>query len=115
MTKQNLLSAHKNYLIVFVTTPSVRISRQLAHQILKSRLAACVNYFSGIQSIYPWQGRLTTSRESLMLIKTHEKCWTKLKNEIQKYHPYQICEILAVSVVHGNGAYLKWVFENLKD
>jgi hypothetical protein len=48
----------------------VAVASELAKQIVVKQLAACVNTIPGIQSVCPWQGKLETAQEILLMVKT---------------------------------------------
>jgi periplasmic divalent cation tolerance protein len=97
------------YLIIMVTTPSRRIARSLAQAALESRLIACANIVPAIESHYWWQGRITTGKESLLLLKTSQTHLKQLERLILKKHPYDTPEFIALPIAHGSKAYLKWL------
>ena len=100
--------------VVFVTTPNRTISEKLSKLAVHQKLAACVNILPGIKSRYWWKGRVETAREELLVLKTNSAKLPKLKNAIQKNHPYSVCEILALPVTSGNTAYLEWIHQSLR-
>ncbi len=61
-----------NLRMAFVTAPDADTARRLGKLVLEARLAACVNLIPAIESHYWWQGKLDSSSEILMLIKTTE-------------------------------------------
>ena len=54
---------------MFVTASSAEEARRLAAELLRRKLAACVNLVPGIESHYEWNGQLETSQEVLLMIK----------------------------------------------
>ena len=56
--------------IILVTIPSQDVALQLAHDLVRERLAACVNVVSGVRSIYAWEGKIERTDEVLLIIKT---------------------------------------------
>ncbi len=74
-------------------------------------MAACVNILPGIRSVYRWQGKLESAQEILLLIKSHSQAYPALEQLIQRLHPYELPEIIAVPVENGLPAYLDWISE----
>ncbi len=66
-----------------------------------------------IRSWYWWKGRVASDPEVLMIIKTHRGSLKTLHAWIRANHPYDTPEFLALSVTHGDTAYLKWLQSNL--
>ena len=56
--------------IVLTTTGSQEEARKIAHSLVENRLAACVNIVAPVESIYRWQGKVETSDEWLLIVKT---------------------------------------------
>ncbi len=99
-------------ILVLITAPSKEIAEQLARSILQQRLAACVNIVSEISSLYWWEGQIQADTEVLLLVKTRRQGFQeRLIPFIQKHHPYQVPEILALPILDGNQAYLDWVLK----
>ena len=57
-------------LIVLTTVLSVDEGKTLAQSIIEARLAACVQIFPQMASVYVWEGKVQKESEHLMLIKT---------------------------------------------
>ncbi|MEO0928536.1 MAG: divalent cation tolerance protein CutA, partial [Cyanobacteria bacterium J06643_13] len=51
-----------NYGVVLVTVASLSEGQAIATELIKAKLAACVNLFP-IDSIYLWQGEINQERE----------------------------------------------------
>jgi periplasmic divalent cation tolerance protein len=96
------------YLAVLVTCPEDAAER-IAGEVLKLRLAACVNILRGMRSRYRWKGRLESANESLLLIKTRSELFEKLERAVRRIHPYETPEIVGLRIERGNSSYLKWL------
>lgn len=95
--------------IILVTAPDLKVARKLADSALKEKLVACANLVPGIESHYWWQGKIESSPEVLMLMKTTAKNLSALEKLIVSNHPYDTPAILAVPINAGNEKYLKWL------
>lgn len=98
-------------LVVFCTCPDETVARELASGLLEQRLAACVNILPEIRSIYRWEGAVSEDGETLMVIKTSRSSWGRLENWLNKNHPYDLPEVIALPVDKGLPAYLDWVIQ----
>jgi periplasmic divalent cation tolerance protein len=96
-------------LIVFCTCPNHAEASQLAHSIVTDGVAACVNIIPAIESVYRWQGKIETSHEVLLLIKTTRTLFPALRELIVKLHSYDTPEVIAVPVADGAAKYLAWL------
>lgn len=102
-----------NYYIALTTCPNPDIANQLALGIVEQQLAACVNIFPAIQSIYQWQGKIEQENESLLVIKTLQQQLAELESFIQKQHPYEVPEFITIPIESGSKAYLDWITASL--
>ncbi|MGQ0790940.1 MAG: divalent-cation tolerance protein CutA [Nitrosopumilaceae archaeon] len=97
--------------IIISTYPDKKTVTKTANELVKKRLAACVN-ISKISSIYSWKGKIENTSEFLVLFKTTHKNKNALKKAIKKMHPYDIPEIAEIDIISINESYLKWLIES---
>lgn len=97
--------------IIISTYPDKKTVTKTANELVKKRLAACVN-ISKISSIYSWKGKIENTSEFLVLFKTTQKNKNALKKAIKKMHPYDIPEIAEINIRSINQPYLKWLIES---
>ncbi len=102
------MKSGRGFLLVLVTAPDIKTGRKLARTCCESRLAACVNLLTSLESHYWWKGKLEKSREVLLLIKSRSRNIESLEAIIKKEHPFQTPEIIAVPVTLGSEQYLSW-------
>ena len=95
--------------MVFMTTPDVETGRSLARALVDARLAACGNVVTGVESVYRWQGEVRTDSEALVILKTSVDRVHEMMQRAQALHPYDVPELLAVSVAEGAAEYVDWV------
>lgn len=100
--------------LVLCHCPDPDTAGRLARQLVEAQFAACVNLVPGLTSVYHWQGALESAQETLLLIKTTAACYPLLENWLREHHPYELPEILAISVEQGLPAYLAWVKQCVK-
>jgi periplasmic divalent cation tolerance protein len=100
--------------IVFTTAGSEDEARKIAHHLVEHRLAACVNIVPRIQSIYRWQGKVESSEEWLLLIKTSAEKFSLVRDAIRELHSYDLPECIAVDINDGSTEYLEWLGDSLK-
>ena len=66
----------KDHIIILITTKDKKEAGKIAQCLLESKLIACANILDGVQSLFWWQGKIDSSKETLLVLKT--------KNFIQK-------------------------------
>ena len=96
---------------VITTTAERTEADAIAEALLQQRLAACVQIGGPVDSSYWWNGRIETSREFVLTIKTRRALFARLETAILALHPYEQPEILAVAAVEVTPGYLKWLEE----
>jgi periplasmic divalent cation tolerance protein len=103
------------HVVVLVTAPDLKVARKLARAALQSRLIACANLIPKIESHYRWRGRVESSGEVLLMLKTTRPRLTSLEKLIIANHPYDTPEFLVVPVGAGNRRYLKWIANSVTE
>jgi len=97
------------YLVVSTTMDSEEGARELGQRLVQSSLAACVQVVGPIFSTYRWKGQVETTQEWLCLIKTRQDLYDKVEAAIGEKHPYEVQEILAMTINQGSKDYLSWL------
>ncbi|HSG74084.1 MAG TPA: divalent-cation tolerance protein CutA [Nitrosopumilaceae archaeon] len=100
-----------NPVIIISTYPNKKSLDKISNQIVKDKLAACVN-ISKISSVYSWKGKIENESEYMAFFKTSQKNKRKLKQKIKETHPYDVPEIAEIPVKSINQPYLKWIINS---
>ena len=100
-------------IVVLSTCGSAEEAERIARALVSKRLAACVNLFPQVRSIYRWKGAVEDSQETLLVIKSSRELFDELCAEIQKLHSYEVAEVIAMPIVDGSEAYLEWLGREL--
>ena len=96
-------------LLVLTNLPDRAAAERLADALIEKRVAACVNILAPCRSVYRWKGVVQHDEEYPMLIKTAAERYPDLEAAIRAAHPYELPEIIAVSIERGLPAYLEWL------
>lgn len=99
--------------VVLMTVPDEAAAERLATSFVEERLCACVNILPRVTSIYRWQGNVERQGELLMVLKTTTTRLPTLIARAQELHPYEVPELLALSVEQGLPAYLAWIVNEI--
>jgi periplasmic divalent cation tolerance protein len=95
--------------LVLTNLPDRDAALRLARALIDEGLAACVNVLAECTSVYRWRGTVETAAEVPVLIKTRRSLYPSVEQTIARLHPYELPEVIAVSVSGGLPAYLDWV------
>ena len=93
------------FIQVLTTVEHKADAEKIAKGLVKKRLAACVQIVGPLNSYFHWQGKLDSASEFLCLIKSRDQLFAELETEITNLHPYDVPEILAMPITHGNKDY----------
>ena len=96
-------------IIIKTTTDSHKVMKLIANTLLNKKLAACVNMIPRMRSKYVVDGRITESREVILLIKTTEKLENKVYKTIKDLHNYEIPEISTIQTSKVDKDYENWL------
>jgi periplasmic divalent cation tolerance protein len=100
-------------IVALSTCESQEDAIRIANHLVEHQLAACVNILPGITSVYRWKGKIERAGEFLLVIKTSSALLENLKQELKTIHPYDVPELVAVTIVDGAESYLDWMSEQL--
>ena len=97
------------FILVYGTFPSVEVAEAIGAGLVEQGLAACVNIFPGMISIYVWQGARQREQEAAMLIKTRAALGERVMAEVRRQHPYSTPALLVLPVSSGSPDFLAWI------
>jgi len=100
-------------IVVFVTSGSEDEANRLARVLVEEKLAACVNIISEVKSLYWWKGKIESSKEWMLVVKTQERLVKRVVKKVKEIHSYEIPEVIALPIVEGNTDYLQWISDVL--
>ena len=94
---------------VMTNLPDSESAFNLARELVRRRVCACVNVLPAATSFYRWQGREEQASEHPVLVKSTLERYPALEAAIRELHPYDLPEIIAWPVTAGLAEYLRWV------
>jgi periplasmic divalent cation tolerance protein len=101
-----------SFVIVLTTFPADQDPMALARTLVDERLAACVNVLPLMQSIYRWQDKVEQASEHQLIIKTTAARVEALKQRLHHLHPYDVPELLVLTISDGAESYLRWLSDS---
>ena len=103
-------------LLFYVPCPDKDTANKIAKTLLEEKLIACTNLIPGMESMYWWQGKLETSSECILLLKTLDSSDAefKIRKRVSELHPYETCCVMSFPHLGINDSYRKWLEDSLK-
>ncbi len=102
------------HLLVLTTCPGTITAKQIAQDLVANDVAACVNIIPGLTSYFKWSHKVESDVELMLLIKTTSEHFPAVQKRIKSLHPYELPEIIAVSIKDGLEEYLRWIEDSTK-
>ena len=66
-----------------------------------------------IESVFWWEGKIQHDQETLLIIKTTQLKVESMIGYVQENHPYDVPEIITLSLAEGLPDYLNWVIDEM--
>jgi periplasmic divalent cation tolerance protein len=98
-----------NYRFVYITAKDTEQARRIGKALVTEKLAACVNIFESMNSLYFWKGEFCDEREAVLIAKTRATLLSRLTKRVKELHSYEVPCIVALPIVGGNRDFLEWV------
>jgi periplasmic divalent cation tolerance protein len=102
------------YCFVYVTTPTLKEARDIGRAAVEQKLAACANVLPQMESIYHWGGDIEESKECVLILKTKENLFGKVRDFVLSQHSYDCPCVVSLPVKDGSAAFLKWIENNVQ-
>jgi len=98
-------------IFLYTTWPDAETAEAAGAGAVAEGLAACVNVFAPITSVYRWKGEVERARETPMTFKTTAGRSEALRAFILARHPYEVPCLLALPVVAAasHPEFLAWI------
>jgi periplasmic divalent cation tolerance protein len=99
-------------LLALGTFPDTETARKISNELVTEKFAACANILPRVESIYRWKEKIENGNETLVIFKLSGDRQAAFQEKLRSLHPYEVPEIIFVSVVNGLPDYLRWVGES---
>lgn len=101
--------------LVLTTVPSREVGEGMVRELIEERLIACANLVPELISIFRWQSEIQKETEILILMKTSHSNVPRLYERVSELHPYEVPELLTLSVESASNAYRRWVLSETNE
>ncbi|QER41973.1 divalent-cation tolerance protein CutA [Thermodesulfobacterium sp. TA1] len=98
-------------IFVYITFPNSEEALKIGKLLLEKRLCGCINLLSNITSMYWWEGKIESSQEAVLIVKTRESLYSEVEKEVLKHHSYSCPCIAKIEVSEVTPCFLKWLFK----
>jgi periplasmic divalent cation tolerance protein len=109
------ISDSSEFCEVVVTADDADWLAGFTRTLIEDRLAACGHTVSAIRSIYRWQGSVHDEPEARVELHTRRSLVAEIVERADRLHPYDVPCVLALPVLDGNPAYLRWIAAETRD
>lgn len=97
-----------NCSLVITTTDDIKIAEDISKKLVEESVARCV-WRDDVTSTYEWEGKVKSSKEYRLFIKTTKDKFEKIESIIKNIHNYDLPAIIEVDLSNGNKEFLEWL------
>ncbi|MBO9668611.1 MAG: divalent-cation tolerance protein CutA [Bdellovibrio sp.] len=103
-------------ILYYIPCPDKECAEKISRTLLTEKMIGCANIIPGMTSMYWWEGKIETSSEYILILKTLESSDARknLEKRVQELHPYEVPCIMALPVAGINDSFKNWLEQNLK-
>jgi periplasmic divalent cation tolerance protein len=98
---------------IYAVFANAEEAERIGRQVIDEHLAACINIFSPIRSIYRWKGNIETAHEVAAILKTHHWRSDALIARIAELHSYEVPCVVSWPIDKIVGSYADWVEDSV--
>ena len=103
-----MIETGNEFCFVYSTFPDTESALAVGRTLVERKLAACVNVYPPMTSVYVWQGKQEESQEVAAFIKTRRSLADSAVAAARPLHPYSTPCFLVLPISGGNDDYLAW-------
>jgi len=103
-----------NIIVISTTCRDSEEARLIASTVIEEKLAFCAQLGTEITSIYPWQGKIESSPEMPLLVKSSSDKVQQLIDRIKSLHSYDTPQLIVYAPAQVEGNYLEWAQDWLR-
>jgi periplasmic divalent cation tolerance protein len=104
----------EEYCEVVVTAADADWLAGFTRTLVEERLAACGHVLAGVRSVYRWNGAVQDEAEARVGLHTRRSLVPAIVARTEELHPYDVPCVIAVPLVGGSPAYLRWIAEETR-
>ncbi|MBN1094672.1 divalent-cation tolerance protein CutA [Blastococcus sp. TML/C7B] len=87
----------------------------LTRTLVEERLVACGQHVTAVRSVYRWAGEVHDEPEARVALHTRRALVDAVVARVVELHGYDVPCVLALPVLGGNPAYLRWIADQTRE
>lgn len=100
---------------VVITAPDAVWLAEFVQSLVDDRLCACGHVIERIRSVYRWDGAVHDEAEARVGLHTRTTLVDAITARADRDHPYEVPCVIALPIVAGNPAYIRWIIDQTTD
>ena len=104
-----------DFAFIITTVSTEKEGRMIANELVKNKLAACVNIVPKVYSVYEWDNAIQNETEVMLMIKTTKAREKDVYQKIQSLHSYDTPELITLPIENGSDRYLRWLENSVQE
>jgi len=98
-------------LLIYCPFPDAETALAVGQRLIEDKLAACINVYPEMSSVYSWQGSIERSREAVAIIKTRAGLKERAGHALKRLHPYETPAIIYLATDGAEEDTLAWLLK----
>lgn len=98
---------------VYMTAKDKEEAVMIGEKLIGSKLAACINIFGNIESVFMWEGKVAQDTEVAFIAKTTADKVPELVEMVKALHSYDVPCIISLPISNGNPDFIGWIAESV--
>ena len=103
-----MVEATDEFCFLYSTYPNTDAAMAAARLAIEKKLAACVNIYPPMKSVYMWEGKRTEESEVAAFFKTRRSLVDAAIAELWAVHNYSVPCFVVLPIEAGSADYLAW-------
>ena len=109
-----MVEATNEFCFLYSTYPNTEAAMLAARLAIDRKLAACVNIYPPMKSVYMWEGKRVEEGEVAVFFKTRRSLVDAAISELWAVHNYSVPCFVVLPIEGGSPDYLAWARAQLE-
>ena len=96
-------------IVLYTTFPTEKDAQKVGEELVAEKLAACVNIFPGMVSIYRWEDAIEKGTRWQCSSRQERTSTSQLFEALAAKHPYSVPALIAFEPHQVAASYLEWL------